>query len=33
MVSLLTAQRNFQANARAIDTATQISQTVLNLRQ
>ena len=31
-VSLLTAQRNFQANARAIDTATQISQTVLNLR-
>ena len=30
--SLLTAQRNFQANARAIDTATQISQTVLNLR-
>ena len=33
MVSLLTAQRNFQANARAIDTATQISTTVLNLRQ
>lgn len=32
MVSLLTAQRNFQANARAIDTATQISTTVLNLR-
>jgi flagellar hook protein FlgE len=32
MVALLTAQRNFQANARAIDTATQISQTVLNLR-
>jgi len=32
MVSLLTAQRNFQANARAIDTATQISQAVLNLR-
>jgi len=32
MVSLLTAQRNFQANAKAIDTATQISQTVLNLR-
>lgn len=32
MVSLLNAQRNFQANARAIDTATQISQTVLNLR-
>ena len=33
MVSLLIAQRNFQANARAIDTATQISTTVLNLRQ
>ena len=32
MVSLLNAQRNYQANARAIDTATQISQTVLNLR-
>ncbi len=32
MVALLTAQRNFQANARAIDTSTQISQTVLNLR-
>ncbi len=33
MVSLLTAQRNFQANARAIDTATAISQTVLNLQR
>jgi flagellar hook protein FlgE len=33
MVALLTAQRNFQANARAIDTATQISTTVINLRQ
>lgn len=32
MIALLSAQRNFQANARAIDTATQISQTVLNLR-
>ncbi len=32
MVSLLTAQRNFQANARAIDTATTISQTVINLQ-
>ncbi len=32
MIGLLTAQRNFQANAKAIDTATQISQTVLNLR-
>ncbi|MEM6474912.1 MAG: flagellar hook basal-body protein [Pseudomonadota bacterium] len=33
MVALLTAQRNFQANARAIDTATAISQTVLNLQR
>ena len=33
MVALLTAQRNFQANARAIDTATTISQTVINLQQ
>jgi flagellar basal body rod protein FlgC len=31
-VSLITAQRYFQANAKAIDTATQISQTVINLR-
>ncbi len=33
MVSLLTAQRNYQANARAIDTATVITQAALNLRQ
>ena len=32
MVNLITAQRNFQANAKAIDTATQISQTIINLR-
>ncbi|KEO89275.1 flagellar hook protein FlgE [Erythrobacter longus] len=32
MVGLLTAQRNFQANARALDTATAISQVVLNLQ-
>lgn len=32
MVGLITAQRNFQANARAIDTATQFSQTIINLR-
>ncbi len=32
LVSLITAQRNFQANAKAIDTATQISQAVMNLR-
>lgn len=33
LVALLTAQRNFQANARAIDTATVITQTAINLRQ
>ncbi|KHK93477.1 flagellar hook-basal body complex protein [Novosphingobium malaysiense] len=32
LVSLITAQRNFQANAKAIDTATQISQAIMNLR-
>lgn len=32
LVGLIIAQRNFQANAKAIDTATQISQTVINLR-
>ena len=32
LVGLITAQRNFQANAKAIDTATQIPQTVMNLR-
>ena len=32
LVGLITAQRNFQANAKAIDTASQISQTIINLR-
>jgi flagellar hook protein FlgE len=32
LVGLITAQRNFQANAKAIDTFTQISQTIINLR-
>ncbi len=32
IVALITAQRNFQANARAIDTATAVSQTVINLQ-
>lgn len=32
LVGLITAQRSFQANAKAIDTATQISQTVINMR-
>lgn len=31
MVGLITAQRNFQANARAIDTASQFAQTIINL--
>ncbi len=33
LVALLGAQRNFQANARAIDTATALTQTVLNLQR
>ena len=33
MVALLGAQRNFQANARAIDTATAFTQTILNLQR
>ncbi len=32
LVNLITAQRYFQANAKAIDTATQISQTIIQLR-
>jgi len=32
LVGLITAQRDFQANAKAIDTASQLSQTVINLR-
>jgi flagellar hook protein FlgE len=32
LVGLITAQRNFQANAKAIDTATQVSQAIMNLR-
>ena len=32
LVSLITAQRYFQANAKAIDIAMQISQAVINLR-
>jgi len=32
LVGLITAQRNFQANAKAIDTATRVSQTVINLQ-
>ena len=32
LVSLISAQRNFQANAKALDTANQISQTIFNIR-
>lgn len=32
MVGLITSQRFFQANAKAIDTATQIADAVINLR-
>ena len=32
LIGLISAQRDFQANAKAIDTATQISQTIINLR-
>ncbi|WP_226017563.1 flagellar hook-basal body protein [Novosphingobium sp. FKTRR1] len=32
MVSLITAQRDFQANAKTIDTTTQIATTIINLR-
>lgn len=32
LVALISAQRNFQANAKALDTANQISQTIFNIR-
>jgi len=32
LVDLIAAQRNFQANAKALDTANQISQTIFNIR-
>ncbi|MBB3347607.1 MULTISPECIES: flagellar hook protein FlgE [unclassified Sphingomonas] len=32
LVNLIAAQRNFQANAKALDTATQVSQSILNIR-
>jgi flagellar hook protein FlgE len=32
LVGLISAQRNFQANAKAIDTANQLSQTIINIR-
>jgi len=32
LVNLIAAQRNFQANAKALDTAAQISQSIFNIR-
>jgi flagellar hook protein FlgE len=32
LVGLIAAQRNFQANAKALDTASQISQAIFNMR-
>ena len=32
LVDLIAAQRNFQANAKALDTQSQISQTIFNIR-
>ena len=32
LVALISAQRNFQANAKAIETATTMTQTVVNMR-
>jgi len=31
-VALISAQRNFQANAKAIETASSMTQTVVNMR-
>jgi flagellar hook protein FlgE len=32
LVQLITAQRNFQANAKAIETATNLTSTIVNIR-
>ena len=32
LVSLIAAQRNFQANAKAIETANSMDQSIINLR-
>lgn len=32
LVALISAQRNFQANAKALETASQITQTAMNIR-
>jgi flagellar hook protein FlgE len=31
-VALITAQRNFQANAKAIETSSSLTQTIINIR-
>jgi flagellar hook protein FlgE len=32
LVDLITAQRNFQANAKAIETSASLTQTIINIR-
>ena len=32
LVNLIIAQRNFQANSKTIETANQVTQTIINLR-
>jgi flagellar hook protein FlgE len=32
LVELITAQRNFQANAKAIETSSTLTQTIINIR-
>ena len=32
LVNMITAQRNFQANAQMIQTSDQITQTIINIR-
>jgi flagellar hook protein FlgE len=32
LVNLITAQRNFQANARTIETNNQVTQTIIQIR-
>jgi flagellar hook protein FlgE len=32
LVNLITAQRNFQAAAKAIETSTQLTQTIIQIR-
>ncbi|MGA1274860.1 MAG: flagellar basal body rod C-terminal domain-containing protein [Gemmobacter sp.] len=32
-MNLITAQRNYQASAKAIETTTSLNQTIINIRQ